>query len=119
MKTVTFDTTADNAFGKKLTVAVPFTVTYTEYETHAEMIQAKDGMTEEEELKERNTQRKQKALASARASALEVAGIKKPTLDNDTQLQLMTIYKVYIAKGKSHEEARNLASAAIGEEWSD
>lgn len=117
MVKVTFTAKADTAYGKKLEMPIEFEVTYDAYADYAEVEAARDLFTNEEVVEERNTQRKQKALAAARQAALDAAGIVKPTLENDVLLQLQTVYKVYIAKGKSHEEARALASAAIGEDW--
>lgn len=117
MKTITFDATATTAYGKTLDTPVTFSVTFDAYENYPEVERAHDLFTNEEVVDARNSERKQKALAAARSAALDAAGIQKPTLENDNQLQLQTVYKVYIAKGKSHEEARALASAAIGEEW--
>jgi hypothetical protein len=117
MKTVTEKAVAKNAYGKQLETAIPFEFSYEAFETYPELVSAKEEFTNDEQVSERNIQRKQKALASARQSALDAAGIVKPTLENDVLLQLQTVYKVYIAKGKSETEAKALASAAIGEEW--
>lgn len=117
MKTITETTVAKNAYNKPLDKPVKFEFSYDAYESHGELVTAKDEFTNDEQVKERNSQRKQAALAAARQAALDAAGIVRPTLENDTLLQLQTVYKVYIAKGKSESEARALASGAIGEEW--
>ena len=83
----------------------------------AEMTAAGVKLSTEDIVKAGNAKAKAKARAKAIAEKLDSLGVIKPTLQNSSQMQLKTVYSVYIAQGKGHEEARELAAKAVGAEW--
>lgn len=132
MKTLTVKGTTEKAHGKKLTDlmlkdgtqntvgSLKFEGTYEAYENYAEVVAANDLPSNEDVVKFRNATRKINARSKALTTALDNAGIVKPTLENDDQLKLQTMFDVFMSiKGTTKEEAREKASAALGIEWDD
>lgn len=119
MKTETFEGTVDTVGGKKLPETLRFDVIVELFESHAEMMAAKAGLTPKEQLKARNTQLRNKARASAQEAALEAAGIEKPTLENSEDMRVANMAKSFIAKGMSVEKARAKAAKILAELDSD
>lgn len=110
--------TAETAYGKKLDAPVNYGFKWTEYDTAQDMRAANDAMSDDEQVKTRNVERKTLARQKALAAALDAAGIVKPNAENDPQFRLREMFKV-IMSGKNHteESARALASATLGIEW--
>ena len=119
MKTEKFSGTMENAYGKPLATPINFEGEYEAYENKAEVEAANDLLKDQEVVDFRNTQRKANARQKAMQAQLDAAGIPKPSLENDSQLRLKTVYKTFIAKGKSHQEARDLAASMLGDAWED
>jgi hypothetical protein len=119
MKTVTKETTAESAFGKKLATPLKYSFSWKEYESNPEFIEARAELSIDEQRKARNNMLKVKARAASLTAALDAAGIARPTLDNDEQLRLKNIYDSLIANKMSHEQARETAAKVLGLTWAD
>jgi hypothetical protein len=130
MKKLTVKGKTEQAYGKKLTdlllkdgtqntvSSLNFEGVYDAYETYQEIADANDLPSNDEILKFRNATRKTNERSKALKLALDNAGIVEPTLENDDQVKLKTMYDVFMSmKGTTPEEAREKASAAIGIEW--
>lgn len=112
--------TVESAFGKKLDTPIEFTFGWTSYETPVELDAAGDGLSKEEQVRVRNTQRENRARQRAQAAAFEAAGIVRPTEENDDQLRLRNMFKTLMSSKKYTEEAaRKMASDVLGIEWAD
>jgi hypothetical protein len=111
MKKVTFDGTMENAYGKQLPTPIPFNGSYDAFENYEEVKSANELPSNDEVLAFVNNKKKANARQKAMQAALEAAGIEKPTLENDKDLQWKTMYKSLIASGKyTEEKARELTS---------
>ena len=119
MKTELFESVAEVAHGKKLVKPIPYSGAFEVYDSYAEVVSANDLLSEKEVVDTRNRERRASARAKALQAALDAAGIVKPTLENDEQLRLKKMYEIFVASKKSHDEARALASAALGITWND
>lgn len=119
MTTEKFNGTIENAYGKPVSPALKFEGEFQAYETVDEIRNQGDYPKDAEIVSFRNTQRKAAARQAAFNATLEAAGFEKPTLENDEQLQLRSMYKVLVAAKKSHEEARAIASTTLGIQWAD
>lgn len=102
----------------------PFNYDYEwdDYETTEEQQAANDMLSEKEQLKARNTERKNNSRAAQLALRLAELGIEKPTLKTDDQLKLKTVYNVFMSiEGTTHEEARQKAVEALNNQyqWAD
>lgn len=114
VKTVEFDGVMENAYGQKLDAAIPFEGTY-EHLLNFESIPAKESLSEDDILKVVNDARKANARQKAMQDALDTAGIKKPTLENNSELQISTMVKSLVASGKyTKESATVFARTALG-----
>jgi hypothetical protein len=99
---------------------LPFKGEYAEYETREEVTQAEGWPKDEDIIKWRNTLVKNAAKAKEQNSTVDAAGVQKPDLENNDQLQLKVIFKALMASGKkTREEARAIASQNIGVAWDD
>jgi len=91
------------------------------------MVDAKDELTLEEQLKVRNVERKSKARQAANTACIDALGIKAPDMASDPQLRLKAVYSgLYannIAEGMSEEDAkldaRKQAADWLKIEWAD
>lgn len=119
MKTVEFNATTETAYGKPLTSPIPYSGKYQAFENVDEVRNVGEMPSDDELVTYANNKRKAAARSKSLTQALADAGFEKPTLESDTQLQLRTLYKVFIAAKKSPEEARALASNTLGIEWVD
>jgi hypothetical protein len=117
MKVVKFEGTIENAYGKPVQPALAFTGQFDAFETIDEIRAKNEYPSDDEVITFVNNKRKANARQKSMGSALEAAGFEKPTLENDEQLRLRTLYKVFVASGKDEAEARALASSTIGVEW--
>lgn len=114
MKKNTYKGTCANMWGKKIEPPVVYDYDVTEYETHEELVAAKDELTNEEQVKARNVTRKNNARNAAQLAALKSAGFEAPTLETDVQLRLKTLIDVLVANGDSEESARTQAMTILG-----
>jgi len=119
MQGMTESAVSKTAYGKTLDTPVSYSFSWENYSDHAEVVAAKDELSQDEVVKVRNQERKAKARQAALTAALDAAGIVKPNLENDPQFRLAQMYKILIAAKKSHQEARELAAATLGLEWED
>lgn len=120
MKTEKFNGVMENAYGKKLETAIPFEGTYEALDSYAEAKEKNELPSESEIVDFLNTRRKANARSKSMQAALDAAGIVRPTLENDSQLQLQGIYKSLMASGKkTHEEARAIAATTLGVDWAE
>ena len=117
MKAVSFKAKTETAWGKPLADPIPYEGSYQAFESLAEVRQVGEFPSDKEMLLMVNNKRKAAARSKALKAALEAAGYEQPTMETDVTLQLKTLYKVYIAAKKSHEEARALAASTLGVEW--
>ena len=113
VKTVEFDGVMENAYGKELETALSFDGSY-EHILNFESIPAKELPDNDDLLTLVNNKRKANARQKAMQAVLDNAGIKKPTLENDRDLQIRTMVKVLVATGKTEAVARQIAETAIG-----
>jgi hypothetical protein len=119
MESMTETATAKTAYGKTLDTPIDYTFNWDNYTGYVEVRDAKDELSEDEVVKVRNGERKAKARQAALTEALDKAGIKKPTLEDDPQFRLRSMYNILIAAKKSPTEARDLASKTLGIEWAE
>lgn len=76
-------------------------------------IPAQERLTEEDQLKVVNEARKANARQKYMGAALDAAGIKKPELKTDRTLQVKMLLKVYMASGKTEDEAMAIINASL------
>jgi hypothetical protein len=117
MKTIKFSGISENAYGKAIT-PLKYETAYDAYEGISEVRAANDYPSDADVVKFLNAQRKANARQKAMQAAWDAAGLIKPTLENDEQLRLKSMFKILVAAGKSESEAKTLASATLGIEWS-
>jgi hypothetical protein len=120
MENKTGNSTANTAYGAKLDSPIAYTYKWTAYQNIDEVRAANDLLTDEEQLKVRNTERLNNARQKALQAALDAAGIVKPTIENDEQLRLREMFKVLMASKKYTEDAaRELAANTLGIAWAE
>lgn len=108
-------TTTASGRGQKFDTPIPFEWTWKEYENFAELDKAGDKLSEEEQVKVRNTQRANNARSKALTAALDAAGIEKQTAENNDQIRLRDMFKVLMTSKKYTEEAAwELAENTLG-----
>jgi hypothetical protein len=117
MESMTETATAKTAYGKLLDTPIDYEFNWENYTGYDEVKAANDELSQDEVVKVRNAEKKAKARQAALTSILEKNGIKKPTLENDPQFRLRSMYNILIAAKKSHGEARDLASKTLGLAW--
>src|SRR5262249_6554957 len=127
MKTETLSGVIESAFGAKLPEPVKYSGSFDAYEKVDEVKSANDMPSDDEVVSFRNTQKRNNKRQQLMSDALESAakaftaanGDKvtnpyvKPTLESSADLRYKTIYDALIAAGKSPEEAKNTAEAAL------
>ena len=113
MKSEKFSGTMESAYGKVLPNKVEFSGDFQAYENIQEIRDAKDEPSDDEVVSFVNSKRKAAARQKAMNTALDAAGIQKPTLE-DPQVQLATIIKALVASGRSEAEATALAESTLG-----
>lgn len=114
MKTETFKGTIESAYGQTVSPALKFEGTYEAYESITELRASKDFPADKEIVAFVNSQNKANARQKLMQETLTAAGYSKPTLENDQQLQLRTLVKVFVASGKSESEAQAIAESTLG-----
>jgi hypothetical protein len=118
MKTVKFSGLSENAYGKAIP-PLKYEASFEAFENIDEVRAANAVPKDSDLVKMINRALKATARQAAMVAAWTAAGIIKPTLENDEQLRLKSMAKIFIAAGKSKSEARTLASASLGIEWAD
>jgi hypothetical protein len=112
--------TANTAYGQKLDTPIAYDYKWTAYANIDEVRAANDVLTDDEVVKVRNVERQNNARQKALQAALDLAGIVKPTIENDEQLRLREMFKVLMAsKRYTDEAARELASNTLGIAWAE
>lgn len=118
--------TATTAYGRKLDTPLPYEYEWTVYESFDELQAAKDELTNDEQVKTRNTERLSNARQKALQKALDEAGIVKPTAENDEQIRLKDAVKTFLTAklpdGTPRYDmaaARALAEQVIGAKFDD
>jgi hypothetical protein len=119
MKNETFTGTIENFYGKPVSPALTYEATVEKFETIDEVKSKNEYPSDSEIVDFINAKRKANARQKAMQVAADGAGLVKPTLENDGQLRLKSMYKILIASGKSESEARELASTVVGETWAE
>lgn len=120
MENKTEKSVSETAYGKKLDAPIGYQFSYTIYKDGDELVAAKDELTIAEQVKIRNTERKNNARQKALTAALDAAGIVKPTIENDDQLRLRETFKNLMSSKKYTEEAaKELAAQVLGLTWED
>lgn len=115
MDTKTFSGTIESAYGRTFSPALKFEGEYDAYSTVAELRSSKDFPDDKEILAYVNAQRKANARQKLMQETLNEAGVEKPTLANDPQMQLKNIIKSLEASGKhTHEAAVQIAEQVLG-----
>ena len=114
MKTETFKGVMENAYGKQLPQAVKFEGTFDAFESIEEVRAKNEFPSDDEVVNFVNNRRKANARQKSMADALEAAGIEKPTLENDKDLQLKTLIKTLVASGKTETDATQVAKSLLG-----
>lgn len=112
MKEVVFKGSMTSAYGKDLEKAIAFSGSFKAYESISEVRDAKEDLTDEEIVTVVNNRRKASAVQASRNSALEAAGIQKPT-NEDPAVALSNMVKILVAQGKSQDEALTLAKTIL------
>jgi len=120
-----FDGVIENAYGRPLSknrfkdgseavTAIKYSASYEKLEKYEDI--PKDEMPDEKDiLATVNNARKANARQKAMQSALDKAGVIKPTLEDDTELQIASIVKSLVAAKKYDEEgARVVAKQMLG-----
>ena len=120
MKEVKGSSVAQTAYGKKLDTPITYDFTYNAYESGEELVNAKDELTLDEQVKVRNTERLSTARQKALQKALDDAGIVRPTIENDDQLRLKNMLAVLMSSKKFDEAtARQIAADTLGLAWAE
>lgn len=110
---------AKTAYGKTLENPIEYGFGWQDYSAFAELVSAGDTLSEDEQVKVRNQERKAAARQAALSKALDDAGIVKPTTENDPQLRLKKMFQLFVDNGMSQADAKVAASNALGYEWED
>jgi len=122
-KTETFKATVTTAYGKPLPKNVGENGTlkingdYPAYATVDEVRSdySKPGEFDKFVIESANAASKASAIASARQTALDNAGIQKPKMSEDRELQIQTIVRGLVAAGRDRDEARKIAEGLVPE----
>jgi hypothetical protein len=116
VKTETFEGVMENAYSKKLDTPIKFSGTYQACENKDE-IPANKLPTDNDIVDWVNNKEKANARQKAMQTALDAAGIVRPTLENDSQLRLKKMYDILVANGSTEDEARAIASTTLKLNW--
>lgn len=114
METKTFKGTVASAYGKTLDTPISFEFEVKQFTSADEVREAGEWPKDSEVVDFVNARNKNNERQKAQNAALSAAGIERPDLASDVQLQLRTLIKVYEAAGKSKDEARGLAESTLG-----
>lgn len=114
MKAEKFEGTISSFWDQKIEPTLNFAGEYQAFESTEEMRKLGEYPNESAILKMVNDKRKASARQSEMVKVVTEAGYIKPTLENSVQLQLKSLIKVYVAAGKSEEEAQQIAETTLG-----
>lgn len=104
--------------GKKLAEPLDYDYTWKSYVDIDEVRSANKMPDDEAIVKFVNDASQKAARSKAYFKKLEDAGLEKPTLENDPQLRLRTIYNALMASKQFTEaQAREMASNNLGVAW--
>jgi hypothetical protein len=113
-KTVTGTGVIETAYGQEVKPAIPYEFSYEAYETFEEAARNNALLSNKEHLNAINNKEKAQARSKKVAELLEAKGYKKPTLENNPDLQLKTLVQVLVAAGRSEEDATQVAKMTLG-----
>lgn len=114
MKDVTATGVIETAYGQEVKPAIPYEFSYKAYENFEEAARANALLSNKEHLNAINNKEKASARSAKVAEVLEAKGYKKPTLENNPDLQLKTLVSVLVAAGRSEEDAMQVAKMTLG-----
>lgn len=120
-------TTTSTAFGEPLDTPLPYDYTFSKYDNIEEVRAAKDELSDEEQVKYRNSQRelnaRNKAMNAMLRSTINPKTGKfyeKPDIKNNEQFRLKEFVKIIMVSGEYTEaEAKELAAATLKLKWAD
>jgi len=114
MTTETLKGKMENAYGQQLPKPISFEGTVELYSSFDE-ISAEDKPTNDDILSFVNNRKKANARQKLMNDALKAAGIEKPTLEDNPELQVATMVKALLASGKyNREQADKIARQTLG-----
>lgn len=111
-ETKTSEARAENAFGNAIT-PFDYTFDHTVYAGLDEVRAKGEYPSDKEILGFVNAREKANKRAAAFQAELDKRGIKKPTLEDNVDLQVTTIVKVLMASGKVTDEAAATQQAKV------
>jgi hypothetical protein len=111
-QTTTFKGTIENAYGNPLPKPINYNGEFEELQK-GDALPEKEAPDAEELLAYVNNKRKANARQKAMQSALDAAGITKPTLDQP-EVQFKQMVKILTTAGRTEEQARQMANANLG-----
>ena len=114
MKKVTGTGTIETAYGQPVNPPIPYEFEYDAYESFEEAARANALLNNKEHLNAVNNKEKASARSAKVTLILDEKGIKKPTLENNPDLQLKTLVSVLVAAGRSEEDAMQVAKMTLG-----
>jgi hypothetical protein len=113
-KTITGTGVIETAYGQEVKPPIPYEFSYEAYETFEDAARANALLSNKEHLNAINNKEKAQARSKKVAELLEAKGFKKPTLENNPDLQLKTLVQVLVAAGRSEEDATQVAKMTLG-----
>lgn len=114
-----FTGTIENFYGKPVSPALTYEATVEKFDTIDEVKAQNEYPKDSEIVDFINAKRKANARQKAMQVSADAAGLVKPTLENDGQLRLKSMFKILIASGKTEAEAKELAATVTGETWAE
>ena len=131
MKVTKFDGTMERAYNyplsklktednSQLPDSLPFSGEFDAFENIGEVNAANEYPKDADIVDFVNNKRKANARQKAMQAVLDSFKVIKPTMKNDEQLQLKTVYDAIMAGGKrTHEQARAIAATTVGADWAE
>ena len=115
MKQIEKEGTISEFEGKKLDTPITFKYSYTEYENFDEMKSANDLLSNDEQVKVRNSKRESKARQAADQVAKDAAGLVKSTAENSVEVRRKSMIALLVKDGKTQEQATEIVKTLMGE----
>lgn len=113
-KTITGTGVIETAYGQDVKPPIPYEFSYEAYETFEDAAKANALLSNKEHLNAVNNKEKAAARSKKVQEILDAKGYKKPTLENNPDLQLKTLVSVLVAAGRSEEDAMQVAKMTLG-----